>query len=98
MGLALSWVLVFPLVFIENMSRLLPVVHIKLKEFLATMARPIVGSAVMYAVVAIILEMVRVGPVLEMAVLILAGILAYRIFTLLLNRPVLEEMLALVRH
>ena len=98
MGLALSWVLVFPLVFIENMSRLLPVVHIKLKEFLATMARPIVGSAVMYAVVAITREMVRVGPVPEMAVLILAGILAYGIFTLLLNRPVLEEMLALVRH
>lgn len=98
-GLCLAWLIGSPLVFIENMRRYMAVMRVPLHLLLASMARPAVAASVMYGVVAGCRTTVlaHVTDLTRLALLIPAGVLAYLVTSLFLNRRGLTEALDLFR-
>lgn len=98
LGLSLTWVIVFPLVFFLNLRRMLAMVHLGLKDVFSSMVPSVLASAFMYAAVTGSREAFA-GSVPEavlLALLIAVGVLAYSVVTMLLNRDAIREMAALV--
>jgi O-antigen/teichoic acid export membrane protein len=99
-GLALAWSCTFPAVFLVSVWRAVPLVNLRLSDFLMTMARPVFASALMYAaVIAAKTYAVRdSGELLYVTQLVLVGALAYVALLVAMNRQGLLEALRLLRH
>ena len=94
LGLSMAWLIGFPLMFLVNLQRMLPLVGLKLSDVLAAVALPAMAAAGMYACVVIARQLLASGlpaPVL-MATLIAAGTAGYLIITLATNRIGVREV------
>jgi len=97
LGLSMAWLIGFPLLFLVNLHRMLPLVGLKLSDVLAAAALPAMAAAAMYACVAVARRLLAPGlpaPVL-MATLIAAGAAGYVIITLATNRNGVREVVGL---
>lgn len=98
-GLSIAW-LCFPLVFLINLWRMLPLVGLELRAVVVAIARPAFAAGGMYACVTIARNALGgdwAGPFLMVA-LVLTGALTFAIFTLLTNRSSTSELLDLFRR
>ena len=100
MGLSLAWLVGFPLVFIINLHRMLPLVGLKLTDVFAAAALPAAAALAMYACVAAAREALPSGlpAPFALAALIPTGVVGYAIATLAVNRKGLREALNLFRR
>ena len=92
-GLALTWVVVYPLVFVQNLARAGPVLGVRAREMLSAMARPAIISAAMYAAVALARTAADAGSGVMLAVLIGVGAATYALMSVAANRDGVREML-----
>jgi O-antigen/teichoic acid export membrane protein len=100
MGLSAAWLVGFPLVFLVNLRRMLPLVSLRLADVLAAIALPATAASVMYGCVAAARQVLPSGlptPAV-LATLIATGATAYAIATLAVNRKGLREALRLFRR
>jgi len=99
-GLCLAWLIAFPLVFLTNLTRSLPAIHIGLAPFLMTMARPALASAAMYGAVLATGQLIsaETAGLLRTVILVLVGGLTYATLALTTNRSGCQEVLQVVRR
>ena len=99
-GLSIAWVVGFPLVFIGNLSRALPVINLRVGELLRAMSWPVLAGLVMYLSVAIVgrIAAPETNIALRLVSMIFAGILVYGCLAWTTNRRGLLEILAVVRR
>jgi teichuronic acid exporter len=99
LGLALAWVTAFPLVFLGAMMLFLPIVGLRMRDFLGAMARPVLASLGMYTTVGIVRAMVEpaVSTIAQMTLLIAVGVAAYAVLTFLINRNGYRELRGMLR-
>jgi teichuronic acid exporter len=98
-GVSLAWVIVFPLVFYINLSRVVKVLSMNLKEVFESILMPLICGMTMYGCVQLIkiTPMLATASVLKMIVVSACGAVIYCLMTLILNRKGLEELRELVR-
>ena len=99
-GLSTAWLVCFPLVFLINLWRMLPLVGLELPAVTAAIARPAFAAGGMYACVTIARNALArdwTAPFLMVA-LVVTGALTFAIFTLLTNRSSASELLELFRR
>ncbi|WP_284615890.1 lipopolysaccharide biosynthesis protein [Aquabacterium humicola] len=98
-GLCLAWVLASPLVFLINMRSSLGVLGMGLPALLRAMAPPAGCAALMAGAMHLLRLAAPIESVaLRLGVLVAAGAASYLLLSLLLNRGVLREILALRRR
>lgn len=98
-GVSLAWVMIFPLVFLRNLSRSGPALGIKIHEVLLAMARPAFAAFLMYIAVITIHKFLPTGHQSIVYLLLLAGIgaVVYGGVVLSVHRQGLREILSLAR-
>ena len=99
-GLCIAWLIGFPVVFLVNLWRMLPLVGLKLSAVMKAIAVPALAAAGMYGCVGIARHFLAAGlsaPVL-MAALITAGIAGYVTITFATNPGGAREVLDLFRR
>lgn len=96
-GLALAWIIGFPVVFLVNLSRMLPLLGLTVWSIFASMAPALLSSAVMYGAVAGARELLasRLSNPVLMASLVVIGVAVYAIMAVSVNRKTLGEILEL---
>lgn len=98
LGLALAWVLAFPLVFFTTLVRSLPHLQIKVRALLAAMAAPALISAVMYAGVWGTRFALGTDTVTNLPMLVFVGVVIYATLSLGFNRSGVREVWSMVTH
>ena len=98
-GLAMAWLLGFPVVFIVAMRLFLPVIELRVRDLLAAMARPVVASAGMAAGVTLIRIPLESGGSLSvrLTVLVVAGVVTYGALTWFVNKGGLREIVGIIK-
>jgi len=98
-GLCAAWVIGFPLVFLANLRRALPVIHIRMGSFLQPMVQPALSGLAMYAAVFATGRVIpwAIDGFSRLAILVGVGALAYAAMALSTNRSGVQEVLRAVR-
>jgi teichuronic acid exporter len=98
-GAGLAWVIMFPLVFLYNLSRVVKLMQMGLYEVIAAMARPAIATLLMYASVMALKAMLgsQNQSITYLLALVSWGVLAYTALVLTINRQGLNEVVWLVR-
>jgi teichuronic acid exporter len=92
-GLALSWVVAVPIVFMFTFPRTLPALSFTFAELSAAVRSPLIAGAVMYAAVTVTrLPMRDIDELPRLPVLILAGGAAYVLTIRLLDRTIWTDV------
>lgn len=99
-GLCMAWLIAFPLVFLQNLSRSLPAINMRMRPFLGAMARPALASAVMYAtVIGFGLALPSdISEIARITALVLSGAITYAMVAFIINRAGCLEVLSIVRR
>jgi len=99
-GLSLSWVIVTPVVFLENMRRTLPPLELRIGELWKAVAPTCAAAATMYAAVfgMRLLLPPSLPPLAALCVLVATGAVVYALASLGFNRSGADEFIALLRH
>jgi len=99
-GLALAWVLSFPLVMLRNLHASLPVIGLGPADVIANMWRPMLAAGGMLGGLALLRPVIAAlpGDVARLAVLILAGVVLYGALIVVVDRRGLTEVAALRRR
>ena len=96
LGLALAWVVIFPMVFMANLVRSLSHLKLRMREILTAIRTPALISAVMYLGVFLTRLGLRDNPVVNLPILVVAGALLYSTLSLAFNREGVREVWAMV--
>jgi teichuronic acid exporter len=98
-GVSLAWVILYPLVFLRYLSRVVPVIKIRILDVLTAMAPPITAALVMYLTVIGIKMFLGadVKSIGHLALLIIGGSMVYVGLIVSFNRDGFREVLNLVR-
>ena len=93
-GLCVVWVLGFPVVFIVNLRRMLPLVALRLRDVLSALAPAALTSAGMYAAVSVARYLAAdgLGTPFLMALLIIVGAASYATLVWAAGRSAVEEI------
>lgn len=97
-GLSLSWVLVFPVVFLFNLLKAGDLLKIRTREIVIALFRPSLASGLMYGAVMLIRPFLSSTPLVNLVVLVMVGAIAYAVFSLAFNREGLFEIRNLIRN
>jgi teichuronic acid exporter len=97
-GLSLAWVLVYPLVFVQNISNNLRALSLRARDFYQPMLRPAFGSACMFGAVASARLLIEANPIIKFALMVLIGASTYAVLMLLINRHGMHDVLKVMRH
>lgn len=96
-GLAIAWVIGFPLCFLLTIFRAAPHLGLTLVEMLKALNRPILLSGLMYGTVAGMRQVLSLHGLPLLLVLIGVGAATYAMLSLILNRDGLTEAFRLLR-
>lgn len=98
-GVSLAWVVVFPVVFCLNLSRIVKVLEVKYTNVIKAMLSPLWASLIMYVGIILIRKVFLIGTpsIGKMFILITCGSIFYTLWTFLFNRRDLQEIIGLVR-
>jgi O-antigen/teichoic acid export membrane protein len=99
-GLSSAWLVGFPLVYVINLRRMLPLVGLRLTDVLAATALPATAALAMYGCVTAARAALPSGlptPAV-LALLVASGVIGYAIATFAANRKGLREALGLFRR
>jgi O-antigen/teichoic acid export membrane protein len=99
LGVCLAWIIVFPLVFFLNLSRVVKILGVKLSDVLCAMRTPFLGGLIMFCVVLLvkIYLVMNIQSLPKMIILILCGGITYSFMVLRFNRSGLREVRALAK-
>jgi O-antigen/teichoic acid export membrane protein len=94
-GLALAWIIAFPVVFAAAMVLFLPIIGLRVRDLLMAMAPPVCACAGMYGAVTLARPMLgsEVNDVLRMTVLVLTGVATYGALTAIFSRDRWREVI-----
>jgi teichuronic acid exporter len=97
-GVSVAWILVFPLIFLRNLSQVVTVLRIRSLEVLLAMTRPALAAAVMYLIIIIIKMLFRTGAnsISNLILLITVGIMVYGGLIIGMNRQGYREVIGLM--
>jgi O-antigen/teichoic acid export membrane protein len=90
-GLALSWTVVFPLVFLFNLARTAPCLNLTLGRILGALVRPLLAAGIMVGAVAGTRGLLSLPALPALCILVAAGVASYVAASLLLNKEGLAE-------
>jgi hypothetical protein len=95
----MAWLIGFPLVFLANLQRMLPLVGLKMAEVFRAITMPMLAAAGMYVCVSFVRSLLPAGlpPSLVMALLVATGVTAYSSITFAANFNGLREVMDLFR-
>jgi teichuronic acid exporter len=98
-GLSVSWVAGYVLVVSIQLTRMLPIVHLRIWDVASAAVKPAIAAATMYAAVSAVRHLVSgvMSTAWVGAVLVTAGALTYIAVSLLMNGAVVREIVDLVR-
>lgn len=99
-GVALSWVIAYPLVFFINIQRMLRVIELRLSDFFYAIM-PAIGSTIgMYLTVRATATLLanNIDQWTKLLILITTGVLIYTSLTLLFNKRGYREVIDLIRR
>jgi O-antigen/teichoic acid export membrane protein len=97
-GLARAWLIAFPLLLIVTLRLALPVIGVRLSELARALAPALAAAAGMGAAVAALDSLLPpLPPGLRLAMLVATGAAVYAGLLLVVARPLVAEVLALVR-
>lgn len=96
-GLALAWVIIFPLVFMFNVSLASRHLNLAIADFAWSLTRPVTVTAIMYGVIVASRNCFTLPPLSMLAVLALIGACTYFLASVILNRAGVAELLAIIR-
>jgi O-antigen/teichoic acid export membrane protein len=97
-GLAVAWILAYPLLLGITMWRSMPVLGVGLKLLVTAIAPPVAAATAMALIVALTdRALPPLPPLPHLAVLIATGGVAYAAWLLVFSRGVVAEVIALVR-
>ena len=96
LGLALAWVVVFPLVFMLNLARSLRFLKLQLRQIAMTIMPPAAISAAMYVTVTVARFALDNAPATRLPILVFVGVIVYGILSLTFNRDGIREIWAMV--
>jgi len=92
LGLSTAWVVCFPVVFLLNVRRALPLVQLNLSTVLRTMHAPFLASIAMYVSVYVARQLLlEAPPPLRLAALVMTGVASYAVVTVAINMQGLKE-------
>lgn len=97
-GVALAWAIMYPTVFMYNLVGAQKHIGIGWTQITAAMARPAFVSALMYAAIALMRPFLPWTALINMAVLITTGIVAYVGFSFIFNRKGINEARDLLKR
>lgn len=98
-GVALAWVISFPLVFLRNISRVVKVFGLKVIDVIAAMAKPFVTAIAMYAAVTTVKMQLqtKLDPIVLVGAIITIGVSVYVGIILAIDHRNCRKMLELIR-
>lgn len=99
-GVSLAWATAWPAVFLFNMGRSLPVMHLRRMDLLRAILRPWLAGIAMIAAIVVtrVFSPQDVVAWYRLALLIAAGVVVYVCAALAINRDSLQEFRDLVRR
>ena len=100
LGVCLAWLIVYPMYFIIMLSRALPVLNVRLLEYLAAIRGAFFCSLIMFLAVFYMreyLESHAVSILTQLILLVITGAVTYLASTLLIQRTIITEVRELVR-
>ncbi len=100
LGVCLAWVIAYPAYFIIVLNRALPVLNVKVLDYLSTMRGALLCALVMYLSVFLMrqyLDTYSFSMSIELAMLVITGGFTYLAMTLLIQRKIMTEVKELVR-
>lgn len=99
-GIALGWLVAFPVVFLVSAARTVPLVDMALVDFVSTLARPLAASVVMYAVVSAGRGYAfgQTGEFWHLVQLVVVGGVTYAAVLYMIHRDGVDETLELVQR
>ncbi len=99
LGVALAWLLTYPIVFLILMHRAGKVLNVSLVEIIRSMIRPALAATGMYTVVILTRSLLpeQFEPILQLIVLAIAGGISYATFIFIIANDVSKEILGFVR-
>lgn len=94
LGLSIAWLVAYPLVFLANLRRMLPLVGLTFIDLFSAVARAALSGAVMYALIEVcrFIAADAFGAPLLLAFLVGAGAIAYAGIALTVNRASVDEV------
>ncbi|HKA43523.1 MAG TPA: lipopolysaccharide biosynthesis protein [Burkholderiales bacterium] len=98
-GIALAWVIAFPLVFAQSIRLFTPVLGLGARSILRSMAPSVVACAGMYLAVTAVRYLLapQMGEYVQLVLLVLTGVAAYATLTVVFNRDGVKEVLGVFR-
>lgn len=97
-GVSLAWIIAYPLIFLYNLSRILPFLRIRMHDFFYAIAKPVITSLIMYgAVIGFKTISGNTCSLSSLLLLIAAGSTVYCGMTITLNKEGCREALNLIR-
>lgn len=99
LGVSIAWVMIFPLVFCINLSRIIKILQINSKDVFLSMLMPIICCTIMYCFI----QIIKSAPIMSIALvpkvilLVVLGAGSYFLMTLLFNSKGLKEVRELVK-
>ncbi|MEF8727733.1 MAG: lipopolysaccharide biosynthesis protein [Accumulibacter sp.] len=98
-GVSLAWVLAFPVVLWWGLAIFLPVIGLRIRDVLNAIVRPALAALGMYIAVYLVRGLLdpAVHLMLQVAILVLTGALAYGVLALALNRAGCREAVGLMK-
>lgn len=99
-GMAMAWLIAYPLVFLISIARTMTIVKLGFIEFLSTMLKPTLACAGMYAAVSAtrLFALTPGDNLVNLIVLILVGAATYSGLVFLIHREGLQETFELLRR
>jgi teichuronic acid exporter len=98
-GVCLAWVIFFPLVFLRNLSRVVPVLGTSVSDVVTAMIKPVLAGATMYVTVTALKVLFGNDQksISHLVLLIIIGVIVYAGMIIILHREGCREMLALMK-
>ena len=100
LGVCVAWVIAYPAYFIIVLNRALPVLNVKVLNYLSTMRGAFLSSLVMYLSVSLmrqLLDAYTLSMTIELILLVITGGITYVAMTFLIQRKIITEVKELVR-
>ena len=97
-GLAVAWVVAYPLFMLLCGARTLPLIGLKASVLAAAIAPPVIAGAAMAAIVMLVDHLLPpIVPALRLGILVSVGAIAYGAWIMLFARSIVGELIGLIR-
>jgi O-antigen/teichoic acid export membrane protein len=100
-GVCFAWIIVYPIYFLIVLKRSLPILGIRIKDYIFAMQYAVITSFIMYAAVysaRFFVEKLSLPMIINLCIFIVVGAFSYLALTLLTQRETFKEVNALFKR